>query len=144
LHSSDYNLFQRTNGAVITGATSFTLRFFPVLGPLQDNGGPTPTMALLPGSPAIDMGKSFGITRDQRGARRPFYFGPFPIPSGGDGADIGAFEVTGAFLKIARSGTNAVITWPTNESTLKLQSASYLNTYSLSPWIDVTNAPTIS
>ncbi|MFO0938920.1 MAG: choice-of-anchor Q domain-containing protein [Gemmataceae bacterium] len=28
----------------------------PLLGPLQNNGGPTPTMALLPGSPAIDSG----------------------------------------------------------------------------------------
>ena len=30
----------------------------PKLGPLQDNGGPTPTMALLPGSAAIDAGNS--------------------------------------------------------------------------------------
>ena len=28
----------------------------PVLGPLQDNGGPTFTHALLPDSPAIDAG----------------------------------------------------------------------------------------
>ena len=28
----------------------------PLLGPLQDNGGPTHTHALLPGSPAIDAG----------------------------------------------------------------------------------------
>ena len=28
----------------------------PLLGPLADNGGPTPTHALLPGSPAIDAG----------------------------------------------------------------------------------------
>ena len=28
----------------------------PMLGPLQDNGGPTFTHALLPGSPAIDAG----------------------------------------------------------------------------------------
>ena len=28
----------------------------PLLGPLQDNGGPTVTHALLPGSPAIDAG----------------------------------------------------------------------------------------
>ena len=30
----------------------------PLLGPLQDNGGPTQTMALLPGSPAIGAGAS--------------------------------------------------------------------------------------
>jgi hypothetical protein len=28
----------------------------PLLGPLQDNGGPTPTMALLAGSPALNAG----------------------------------------------------------------------------------------
>jgi hypothetical protein len=29
----------------------------PMLGPLADNGGPTETQALAPGSPAIDAGK---------------------------------------------------------------------------------------
>jgi Right handed beta helix region len=58
----------------------------PLLGPLQFNGGPTQTHALLPGSPAIDHGSNpAGLTFDQRG--RPFLrvFGP--------AADIGAFEV---------------------------------------------------
>ena len=37
---------------------------------LQNNGGPTQTIALLPGSPAIDKGKNFsGSTLDQRGTR---------------------------------------------------------------------------
>src|SRR5262249_88584 len=40
----------------------------PKLGPLQDNGGPTPTMALLPGSPAFGAGSNpLGLTTDQRG-----------------------------------------------------------------------------
>ena len=47
----------------------------PLLGPLHNNGGPTWTHALLPGSPAIDNGNSFGcldnnihlLTTDQRG-----------------------------------------------------------------------------
>jgi hypothetical protein len=43
----------------------------PLLGPLQDNGGPTPTMAPLPGSPAIDQAKSTGLSMDQRGRLRP-------------------------------------------------------------------------
>jgi hypothetical protein len=30
----------------------------PLLGPLADNGGPTETHALLPGSPAIDAGEN--------------------------------------------------------------------------------------
>ena len=55
----------------------------PKLGPLADNGGPTLTMALLPGSPAIDAGDtSLAPATDQRGVPRPFSLA----------ADIGAFE----------------------------------------------------
>jgi len=44
----------------------------PLLGPLQDNGGPTPTHALLPGSPAINAGDNTGCpATDQRGIARP-------------------------------------------------------------------------
>jgi hypothetical protein len=54
------------------------------LGPLANNGGPTQTMALLPGSPAIDAGVAIaGLTTDQRGLAR--MVGPAP--------DIGAFEL---------------------------------------------------
>ncbi len=56
----------------------------PMLGPLQDNGGPTMTMALLPGSPAIDAGDDASCpATDQRGVTRPQ----------GSRCDIGAFEV---------------------------------------------------
>ena len=65
----------------------------PQLGPLQDNGGPTPTQALLPGSPAIDAGGDDcpPPATDQRG---------FPRPEDGNGdgmatCDIGAFELGG-------------------------------------------------
>ena len=66
----------------------------PKLGPLAGNGGPTPTLALLAGSPAIDAGNpsppgsGTGACEatDQRGARRP----------GGTTCDIGAFEATAA------------------------------------------------
>ena len=55
----------------------------PLLSPLADYGGPTPTMALLPGSPAIDAASSESCPgTDQRGVARPF----------GGGCDIGAFE----------------------------------------------------
>jgi hypothetical protein len=37
----------------------------PLLGPLQYNGGPTQTMALLAGSPAIDAGNPGGCTDDR-------------------------------------------------------------------------------
>jgi hypothetical protein len=70
----------------------------PLLGPLQDNGGPTWTHALLPGSPAIDAIPQADCTydddgdpgtpevpvgTDQRGVPRPQ----------GSACDIGAFEV---------------------------------------------------
>jgi len=55
-----------------------------MLGPLADNGGPTETHALLPGSPAIDAGSAFcpPPAVDQRGVARPQ----------GAGCDIGAVE----------------------------------------------------
>ncbi|MGH8460479.1 MAG: choice-of-anchor Q domain-containing protein [Stenotrophobium sp.] len=54
------------------------------LGPLGNNGGPTQTIALLPGSVAIDAGTSNGApATDQRGALRPQ----------GAGFDIGAYEL---------------------------------------------------
>jgi len=65
----------------------------PRLGPLQMNGGPTPTHALLPGSPALDQGNSFGIHTDQRGDKRPYNNKLIANASGGDGSDIGAFEL---------------------------------------------------
>ncbi len=65
----------------------------PKLGPLQFNGGPTKTHALLPSSPAIDRGhRRAGETTDQRGLPRPSDFGAIPNVKGGDGSDIGAFE----------------------------------------------------
>ena len=65
----------------------------PKLGPLQNNGGPTQTMKLLPGSPAIDAGNPSGctdsngnlLTTDQRGR-------PRPGKEDTGGCDIGAFE----------------------------------------------------
>jgi hypothetical protein len=60
----------------------------PLLGPLANNGGPTFTHALLPGSPALDaLTESCPVT-DQRGVARPY-------DGDGDGValcDIGAFE----------------------------------------------------
>ena len=55
----------------------------PLLGPLTDNGGVTYTRALLPGSPAIDLGVAVpGVTTDQRGDARSQSAAP----------DIGAFD----------------------------------------------------
>jgi len=60
---------------------------------LKNNGGPTPTHALLAGSIAIDRGNSFGDTTDQRGLPRPSNFPEISDKEGGDGSDIGAFEL---------------------------------------------------
>lgn len=61
----------------------------PLLGALANNGGPTQTMALGAGSPAIDLGNAaFCPAIDQRGLARP-------IDGDGDAlavCDIGAFE----------------------------------------------------
>jgi hypothetical protein len=84
--SLGYNLIGNPSGGSGFAATDL-LGVDPLLGPLQDNGGPTETMALLPGSPAIDAGNDAlvpsGITTDQRGAPREVY----------GGVDICAFEV---------------------------------------------------
>ena len=59
----------------------------PLLAPLGDHGGPTQTVALLPGSPAIGAGTAIsGLTTDQRGE---------PV---GSSVDIGAFQSQGFTL----------------------------------------------
>ena len=78
----------------------------PMLGPLQDNGGPTFTHPLLTGSPAIDAGKNFAVgTTDQRGAGfvRTFDDASTANANGGDGTDIGAIEVQGPPSQYAAS-----------------------------------------
>lgn len=91
--SQNYNLIQDTGSTTISGATTRNITGQnPLLGPLRDNGGPTFTMALLPGSPAIDKGHSFNLSQDQRGAPRPFDKS-IANATGGDGTDMGAFEV---------------------------------------------------
>ena len=66
----------------------------PMLGPLQDNGGPTETHALLAGSPAINAGTNVGAPAvDQRGGARDAT------------TDIGAFEFGGV--------TNTASVWLT-------------------------------
>jgi hypothetical protein len=85
LASKGYNLIGNSSDGSGFTATDL-LNLYPLLGPLQDNGGPTETMALLRGSPAIATGRVAllppGITTDQRGSAR--------IVNGT--LDIGAFE----------------------------------------------------
>ena len=53
--SDGHNLSSDDGGGYLTGPGDL-VNTNPLLSPLQDNGGPTQTMALLPGSPAIDAG----------------------------------------------------------------------------------------
>jgi hypothetical protein len=117
--SRDYNLIGNTEGNAGATANDF-INVDPLLGPLQDNGGPTATMALLPRSVAIDHGdpgfdpNAFApaMTGDQRGAAR----------IDNDRLDIGSYEAEPPhFPKIdsltgpqtlecaGRNGTNASV-----------------------------------
>ena len=89
--SRGFNLIRNTSGAAAGSfLPSDQLGVDPKLGPLQNNGGPTLTMALLPGSPAIDKGSNSnllaGMTTDQRNMAR--------IVNGGISVtvDVGAYE----------------------------------------------------
>jgi hypothetical protein len=86
LIGNDTGLTGITNGVngnlIGTAATPIN----PLLGPLQFNGGPTRTHALLAGSPALNKGfDAVGLASDQRGI-------PF-LRLSGVAVDIGAFEV---------------------------------------------------
>ncbi|MET0650259.1 MAG: choice-of-anchor Q domain-containing protein [Pyrinomonadaceae bacterium] len=65
----------------------------PMLAALADNGGPTRTMALTPGSPAIDAGVAAGAAFDQRGKSRTYDDPGVANAATSDGTDIGAFEL---------------------------------------------------
>lgn len=90
------------------GSCSPDLAGDPNLGTLQNNGGSTPTFALLPGSRAIDMGDNGSCPGgDQRGFGRP-------IDGNGDNiavCDIGAFEAlaTLTHAEISVFGNNNLI-----------------------------------
>lgn len=94
LNSLGYNLIGNTSDVTITGNETGNLyNVNPLLGPLQDNGGPTQTQALLPGSPAIDAGNAT-LPTDQRGFQRPA--DDPAVSNAANGSDIGAVEVCGA------------------------------------------------
>ncbi|MET0503213.1 MAG: VCBS repeat-containing protein [Candidatus Binatia bacterium] len=89
--TSNGNTLMRVVNCTVNGATPIVAN--PLLGPLQNNGGPTATHALLTGSPAINAGNPSGcrdqfgalLQKDQRGLLRTV----------GARCDIGAFERSG-------------------------------------------------
>jgi hypothetical protein len=86
-HSFGYNISSDDGNGYLNGPGD-QINTDPLLGPLQDNGGPTLTHALLPGSPAINAGD-------------PNFVGPPDYDQRGPGydrvrngrIDIGSFEV---------------------------------------------------
>jgi len=100
-NSFGHNLIGTTNGSSGLPSPGDLVGLDPEVGPLANNGGPTLTVALLSGSPAIDAGNtSLAPATDQRG---------FPRPAG-LAADIGAFEYGSVMptLAISRSGANGL------------------------------------
>lgn len=84
--SLGYNLSNDDGGGLLTAAGD-QINTDPILGPLQDNGGPTFTHALLPGSPAINAGEPNFVPPPVTDQRGPGY----PRVIGGR-IDIGSFE----------------------------------------------------
>jgi hypothetical protein len=88
--ANNYNLFGVNNSAGLVGFSPGASDIIPpgaigtILAPLANNGGPTLTHALVPGSPAIDAApvNADCPSEDQRGVARPQ----------GAACDIGAFE----------------------------------------------------
>jgi hypothetical protein len=105
VNSNNFNLFGSNGNAGVSGLTPGPTDIVPsvslaqILGPLQNNGGPTQTHALVAGSPAIDAGNPGGcrdsqgalLASDQRGFTRH-------VDGNNDGlarCDIGAVEGLG-------------------------------------------------
>jgi hypothetical protein len=119
VQSDGNNLIGTISDCTVTGPVRLVTNLG--LGPLQGNGGPTATHALLDGSDAVDGGAADGcrdaagrlISHDQRGAARPF----------GAACDIGAFESTActfsftdaSVLRIADAGVTGGLTVGTSD-----------------------------
>jgi hypothetical protein len=111
VNANNFNLFGSNGNAGVSGFIPGPTDIVPgvplekILGPLQNNGGPTQTHALVDGSPALDAGDPGGcrdsqgslLSTDQRGFARH-------VDSNNDGAarcDIGAFEAKELFVVAA-------------------------------------------
>ncbi len=112
------------NGNLIGGPMAGMID--PLLGPLADNGGPTQTHALLPGSAAIDAGDTFAVAginglpfHDQRGE-------PYANVVDGDNdgvarIDMGAYERQSLTFNILSVPSQTVV--PVNEVTIQFTTA---------------------
>ncbi len=117
--SLGYNLSSDDGSGLLT-AMGDQINTDPMLGPLQDNGGPTFTHALLPGSPCINAGDPAFVGPPDFDQRGPGY----PRVVGGR-IDIGAFECE-PWLGIARNFGNLVLSWSTNFPGFTLEYTTFL------------------
>ncbi len=85
--SDGYNI-SSDDGAGYLNGPGDQINIDPMLGPLQDNGGPTFTHELLPGSPAINAGDPNFVPPPDYDQRGP----GFDRVKGGR-IDVGSFEV---------------------------------------------------
>jgi hypothetical protein len=99
LDSQGYNLIGNGSGGSgyadtdLVGTAANPLD--PLLGPLQDNGGPTQTMAPLPGSPALNVGDPDQLgSPDQRGVLRMA------------GVNIGAYQASATGFSVTAPDTS--------------------------------------
>lgn len=102
---SDYGYNISSDASTTFGSPGSMNSTNPRLGPLGYFGGPTPTMPLLAGSPALDAAlASVAPPTDQRGRARPYGIAP----------DVGAYEssppyaVVGSFFGLSGSDTASV------------------------------------
>lgn len=113
--SSGYNI--ATDNSAILTATGDIKNTDPMITALRDNGGPSLTHALLPGSPALDKGFNFAgdsnntnytaLTADQRGLSRAVTFSSsISPPTNGDRTDVGAVEMVPNTIKFALATQN--------------------------------------
>src|SRR5438874_2274856 len=85
--SAGYNISNDDGGGYLNGPGD-QINTDPLLSPLQNNGGPTSTYALLPGSPAIDAGDPIFTPPPWYDQRGPDFY-----RLRNDRIDIGSFEL---------------------------------------------------
>jgi hypothetical protein len=113
--SMGYNLAFDSGNGFLTGPAD-QISTDPLLdvgsGP-RDNGGPTLTIPLQANSPAIDKGKTFGNSTDQRGEPRPFNDPAVASAANGDETDIGAYESDLRLTNLARVSNDLQLSFTT-------------------------------
>ena len=112
--TANNSLFSNDTDLTIGGGVGNLFNVNPLLGELQDNGGPTLTHALLRNSPAINAGDNTPVVElfDQRGD--PFDRIVDMI------VDIGAYEARVDTLSIVQNGSNVTITGDANGNILSI------------------------